>query len=233
MRTIPNIDAEEIRPTPEAVLGHLGGGSPHEASARVIEMVGQALEIFVNEAAPAGLFMDLMPIEFEQIYRGDGENTPRTPLAGIFPRAERLALFAVTVGPRVSDRIQALFDAGDFALGAVLDAVASEGTEQTGFALERCYLAALGQVPAHLRLLRYSPGYCGWHISGQRALFKALDPEEIGITLSPSCLMTPLKSISGVMVGGPGEIHDFVADYPFCVTCTDKGCRARIRRVRG
>ena len=56
-------------------------------------------------------------------------------------------------------------------------------------------------------VLRYSPGYCGWHVSGQINLFNTLTPEKIGITLGESCLMNPLKSVSGVLVAGPPNIH--------------------------
>jgi hypothetical protein len=80
--------------------------------------------------------------------------------------------------------------------------------------------------------LRYSPGYCGWHLSGQRALFAALQPEEIGITLRESMLMVPLKSMSGVIVAGLPAIHAFADDYPFCGECRTRGCRERIARVR-
>lgn len=233
MRNRPAIKAEEILPAPEAILGYLGGRSAPGPSERISEMIARAREIFRQEADPAVLYADVTPDEFAVIYRGAGGNAPRTPLEGIYPRATHLALFAATVGHRVSDRIQALFDAGDYALGAVLDAAASEGTEQLGAALVHHYRAALDAPPADLRWLRYSPGYCGWDIGGQRALFAALKPEEIGIALSSSFLMSPLKSISGVLVGGPAEIHTFVADYPFCETCTEKGCRARIRSISG
>lgn len=223
----PKIDGAEILPTAKSVLGYLGGRSAPGPSERVNAMIARALEIFEREADPAAIYTDVTPADFARIYLGEGANAARTPLEEIYARATHLALFAATVGQRLSDRIQILFDAGDYALGAVLDAVASEGTEQIGTLLERHCLTAA----ENLRFLRYSPGYCGWDISGQRALFDALKPEEIGITLSSTYLMTPLKSISGVLVGGPAEIHSFVADYTFCETCTDKGCRARIRGI--
>jgi hypothetical protein len=40
--------------------------------------------------------------------------------------------------------------------------------------------------------------------------------------------MQPLKSVSGVLVAGAGEIHDFDNDYDFCDTCTKHQCRERI-----
>jgi hypothetical protein len=76
--------------------------------------------------------------------------------------------------------------------------------------------------------LAYSPGYCGWHISGQKQLFAFLKPEQIGISLTKSCLMRPLKSVSGVVIVGHGSIHEFQDAYPFCERCRTHGCRDRI-----
>ena len=49
-----------------------------------------------------------------------------------------------------------------------------------------------------------------------------------GVTLNASCLMQPLKSVSGVLVAGERDIHDFVQDYDFCDVCTTHHCRLRI-----
>jgi hypothetical protein len=81
--------------------------------------------------------------------------------------------------------------------------------------------------------LRYSPGYCGWHVSGQKRLFRSLEPERIGITLTDSCLMQPLKSVSGVIVAGPKEVHRFSPNYSFCRHCETHSCRERLRALFG
>ena len=49
----------------------------------------------------------------------------------------------------------------------------------------------------------YSPGYCGWHLSEQKLLFSLLPDGISGITLTDSCLMLPIKSVSGIV--GVGE----------------------------
>jgi hypothetical protein len=77
----------------------------------------------------------------------------------------------------------------------------------------------------------YSPGYCGWHISGQRALFDRLRPERIGISLNESFLMTPLKSVSGVLIAGPVDSHMFVANFSYCVDCRERSCTERLERL--
>jgi hypothetical protein len=48
----------------------------------------------------------------------------------------------------------------------------------------------------------YSPGYCGWDVAEQQKLFSLLPSEPCGIKLNASSLMTPLKSVSGIIAIG-------------------------------
>jgi len=128
-------------------------------------------------------------------------------------------------------RIATLFDSRDFALATILDAAASEAAEHAADAVQLQYqetLAAREPRNASMKLLRYSPGYCGWHISGQKALFDFLRPQGIGITLRESYLMEPLKSISGLIVAAAADIHRFEDAYPFCADCRSRSCHGRI-----
>jgi hypothetical protein len=79
--------------------------------------------------------------------------------------------------------------------------------------------------------MRYSPGYCGWHISGQKMLFQFLRPEEIGISLLESFLMKPLKSVTGVLIAGKKTVHVFKPEFPFCSECKDHSCQQRIKAL--
>lgn len=198
-------------------------------------LLAEALEELRTIANPRGMLAEVDADRFAQIYEGEGDNDVPSPLAEIFPRADLLALFAATIGAGVSERVTALFEGGRPALGATLDAAASEAAERAAVYIDRVVLETArkeNRASEHSRLLRYSPGYCGWNITGQRALFKALAPQEIGIHLTESSLMEPLKSISGVMVLGPAEIHDFENHYRFCSDCRTKDCRRRIQAIK-
>ena len=48
----------------------------------------------------------------------------------------------------------------------------------------------------------YSPGYCGWHVTQQQLLFSLLPEQPCGVRLSESSLMSPIKSVSGVIAVG-------------------------------
>lgn len=202
--------------------------------ARLARLFDNAMEEFDRLAAPRGLMREIPVEEFADIYGGEGWNAAATPMQEIYPKAQRLALFAATVGDGPSDQIGSLFKRGEPALGYALDVIASEATNMLADRLALRFLGMVRERYSHnadTRVLPYSPGYCGWHVSGQRKLFESLHPGKIGITLNDSFLMRPLKSVSGVLVAGPGEAHRFRPVYPFCEDCTTHECRARMASV--
>lgn len=236
MREIFALTIAEAMPDHEAVKSLQGMRPESTPPPRVAGVIAQALQLLSGCAEPAALAASVTATAFAEIYRGEGRNAVDSPLARIYPRADALVLFALTLGSRVSDEINRLFEEREFALAAMLDSAASAGAEFAVRAVEQRVLDKLrqeGVASSATAALSYSPGYCGWDVSGQRALFAALRPEEIGITLNESFLMVPLKSVSGVIVAGPAAIHEFAADYEFCRPCRSRECRARIRRAHG
>jgi hypothetical protein len=218
-----------LQPQPADVYTALGLPSGGQPSARSAALLQRALELFRTCSEPLGMSEPVCQDEFAGIFAGQGRNAPDTPLQKIFPRAERMHLFAFTLGARISAEIGRLFAGNDFALGSVLDAVASGAADNAGRIAEEWaeHQAAGQKAGPSVRAFIYSPGYCGWHISGQEKLFARLRPETIGIRLNASFLMSPLKSISGVLVTGPAVIHQFSEVYPFCVQCKSPTCRDR------
>lgn len=220
----------EAMPTRDDVLERMGIASPSDLSARTGALLESAADDFARLAEPRGLAEDVSAGEFAVIYAGEGLNSQDTPLPQIWPRADSLALFAATLGEPVSARIAELFAADDMAGGFVLDAVASVAADLLTDRLAGRYRERLPAEAA--AVLGYSPGYCGWHISGQRALFARLGPHEIGISLNDSCLMRPLKSVSGVLVAGAAAIHRFRPEFSCCAECATRQCVGRMRSVQ-
>jgi cobalamin-dependent methionine synthase-like protein len=150
----------------------------------------------------------------------------------VYPRARALALFVATLGEAAPARIRQLFDEDALAQAWMLDAVASAGADLLADRLAERYRQGLvARGISGVRVLPYSPGYCGWPTGGQRPLFDALRPEEIGVTLNDSCLMSPIKTVSGVLVAAPGEAHKFRPDFPFCDDCQTRECGRRMASV--
>jgi hypothetical protein len=219
----------EVLPTEEEVLMRTGVPAGVEPSAAVGALLHEACSRIRRLARPRGVFQRLPADDFARVFRGDGRNAAETPLDEIVPRAEALALFVGTIGQEVADEIAGLFRDGDPALAVMLDAYASEMADAVATDLASRFAA---EVRDGARVLPYSPGYCGWHVSGQRALFVALAPSEVGVTLKESCLMVPLKSVSGVLVSGDATVHRFRPRWAFCEECFGRECGPRMRSVR-
>ena len=230
MRLRVSWTAAETVPGPGEVFRLQGIPSDAAPPPRIEALLETARREYVEMAEPRAVACGISAEDFAGVYRGEGRNAPETPLERIYPGAARLALFTATVGAALTGRIRTLFGRNEAALAVMLDAVASAAADRLAEILGVRFLAGAGggDDASGWSVLAYSPGYCGWHVSGQRALFGHLAPEEIGVTLNASCLMDPLKSVSGVLVAGPGSIHRFPPDYPFCDDCEGKPCRARI-----
>ena len=227
------IALEAIRTPPDRIAVLEAQGIPRTAkvSEHVLGLADRSIERFAELVEPRGAIAEIASAEFVPIYRGMGLNAHRTPLEEIHPLAEQLALFAVTLGEGISVEIGELFRQNEPAEAYALDAIASERADAAADLLSRLYLELLvkeGRIASSSRVLPYSPGYCGWHVTGQRRLFDRLGADRIGVTLNSSCLMQPLKSVSGVLVIGPPSIHEFENDFDFCALCSTYQCRSRI-----
>jgi hypothetical protein len=201
---------------------------------RLRRLLQEAVSAYADLVEPRAVSEELTAERFGSVLApldlpGDG------PVVGqVSARAEARALFVATLGEAVPARIRRLFDEDALAEGWMLDALASAGADHlAGRLAERYRRKLVGQGNDALRVLPYSPGYCGWPTRGQRPLFDALRPEEIGVTLNDSCLMSPLKSVSGVLLAGPGEAHRFRPDFPFCDDCRSHECGRRMASVLG
>ncbi len=139
-------------------------------------------------------------------------------------RAEFVATFVVTIGSAVERLSRRWLREGQVRAGVVADAVASEAVELTA---ERCQerIRAWAHERGFEITPRYSPGYCGMRVDQQIPLFASLPARRIGVRLQPSFLMTPIKSVSGLI--GIGRI-DAVRpdDYP-CRHCDQPDCMQR------
>jgi len=220
MQKIIKFQLIEIEPSKDAVLkanGYPLDKVPHN----IHHLVDESFTLFRKTANPVGIHSNISNENFAEVLFGDGKNESDIPLQNIFPKAEHLTLFALTLGNKISNKIQELFQKNDFALGHMLDCTASLAANEAVRRLEE--MSKTNQAT-----LAYSPGYCGWHISGQKKLFEYLHPGKIGISLNESCLMTPIKSVSGILVSGAEEIHVYENDFEFCNLCSAKTCIERM-----
>jgi hypothetical protein len=144
-------------------------------------------------------------------------------------KAKGVALFLCTAGSGICDKSKELMEKGNMIEGYILDVIGSVTVEaaidkiQDSFEYE---LVCKGFKMAN----RYSPGYCGWSLTEQKQLFELFPNNNCGIKLSGSCLMDPIKSVSGIIGFGT----DITKTACECQMCELETCLYRaIRLARG
>ncbi len=183
------------------VLLRLGYRRPAQVSERVSKLIDEVMEEGRGLLAPAAVD-GLFDVEI-----GEG----RTVIGGILHSAsrslgERLAgcrhavLFAATVGQPIEDWLRGMLAADNLSRALLADAFASSAAIALGLEMERRAELLLKEhdlIPTK----RYAPGYGDWELSAQAPLHALLDSGRVGISLSEDFLMTPSKSVSGVIGG--------------------------------
>ena len=136
--------------------------------------------------------------------------------------AEAYALFVCTAGTAFEQYQQRLKADGDMVRVFIADALGSVIAEKCADQMEMLLQTSIDKLGWH-HTNRFSPGYCGWHVSEQQRLFPMFDGHTCGVTLTDSSLMVPIKSVSGI-IGLGKEVRRM--DYT-CGLCDFKQCYKR------
>ncbi len=195
--------ASELNLTPERVYRALGYDD--EVPEVVPPLVEEVLEEAPQRLNVQAGFLVVPPEETalsEQgiVLRGVAFETGDL-IAGLLAGSEAMAVFATTAGAAFDVWARELL-AEDPMKWCIADALGSVAAERAVDAVEdRLIDVATALDWGATR--SYGPGYCGWHVSEQHKVFGLLPPAFLGITLSESALMRPVKSVSGVIGLGP------------------------------
>lgn len=112
--------------------------------------------------------------------------------------SEAYAFFICTCGQEFEDYQTQLKANGDMVRVFIADALGSVIAEKCADEMEKNVQESIEKLGWH-RTNRFSPGYCGWHVSQQQILFALFKGETCGVRLTSSSLMLPIKSVSGIM----------------------------------
>jgi hypothetical protein len=197
--TLPT--AESILPD---VIRQLGYPSSRELNDDVRGEVERAVDEGLTKTEPACLYKmtPLLRQEKGLIVGRDVEiRSPRwARLVKSLKEPEIICCFVATTGQALEEAINEKQDESLFH-AYLLDSVGSVVTERLTDQLQEHVSSLLGQK-GYQTTARFSPGYCDWELGeGQKALFRFLQPESVGVTQTSAGMMIPQKSISAVLVG--------------------------------
>lgn len=136
--------------------------------------------------------------------------------------SQAYALFICTSGAEFEAYQQRLKEQGDIVRIFIADALGSVMAEKTADLMELHLQESIDKL-GWQHTNRFSPGYCGWHVSQQQLLFPLFNGQTCGVTLTDSSLMMPIKSVSGI-IGVGKKVRKL--DYT-CGLCDFKQCYKR------
>lgn len=165
----------------------------------------------------------------EKLVLTNGARLGGGPVVEVMAGAAELIVAVCTIGPAV-DRLIDLAQKERQLFRAMilheLGAWAVDMVRQEWCRLLEDELQAKGlRVSAPL-----SPGESAWSVKDQAVIFSLLDAGQIGVSLSDSMVMRPIKSLSMIMATGPDPIG--VEGASNCDFCSIKAwCNYRHKRV--
>ena len=136
-----------------------------------------------------------------------------------FKNATQLAVFVGTAGAKISEHAKNIANDGDPLTSYIFDVIGSVTVEKAMEKIKKALKAFVGENGLSISD-SFSPGYCEWNVAEQQMLFSLLPENFCGVSLSPSSLMSPIKSVSGIIAIG----HGMKQKGYQCHWCSDKTC---------
>jgi hypothetical protein len=192
---------------------------------RVLALFDEALALGERLMAPRVAYRAVPASgQSADLIEAAGEQLHIPAIGRLWGPIEAVGAGICTVGSAVEARVRTLFDEREFPLAVMLDSVGSAAVESLAeYANDLLCQAGLA---AGLRVTnRISPGYAGWDTAEQAALWRLCPGTPAGVTLTPSCFMTPIKSISFLVGIGPRARVDHY--FTQCRRCWMRDCAYR------
>ncbi len=213
---------DELAITPSELYEQMGYGQsiPDEATLQEIDQVLQEVKSFLKPSFCYFVKYGALDLEQYTLTIEDTTLSVGKIIARQLRGAEAYAFFVCTAGMDFEDYQRELMRKGDMVRVFIADALGSVIAEKAADRLEESLQMNIDKL-GWKHTNRFSPGYCSWHVSQQQLLFPLFGtPEPCGVHLSDSSLMTPIKSVSGVIGVGPNVRH---LDYT-CGLCDFDKC---------
>jgi len=128
----------------------------------------------------------------------DGLVIESRQLADFLAGCTEIVLMGATAGSEIAAAIQRDAGGDRMTRGVVLDAAASETVDHALDWIMDYFRRSLVRENKTLMNKRFSAGYGDLVLENQRTMYRLLEMERIGITLTDSCILVPEKSVTAV-----------------------------------
>lgn len=227
---IKKVPYEILKINPELLSEMMGYALQDDLNDPISKSIHNALKDGENAFDLRGgyVMVDHIKIDFESYTISSGKivfNTNKIITVKL-KGAEQAAIFMCTAGEKISAMINKYFSIGDLMNGYALDTLANIAVDA---AMDHIQYQLQNEMKAQsLKITnRFSPGYCDWELSEQEKIFSLFPASRLGVSLSSSYLMSPVKTVSGLI--GIGKQVKYINNT--CSLCNNKSCIYRSRKA--
>lgn len=217
----PNLEEDKIG----GLLGAKKASQLSPAIERKLDYWGDRLTDRM-EPQVSHIVRDIEKIENGKLYIRGGETIISPKICRVLARCNQVVLFIATIGEEVSGSIDRLMKKNHMSDAYIADTIGSVAVEsivdQFHLDMEADYRRKGRSVT-----IRFSPGYCDWHIREQKKVFRMMKSLDHDVELTDTYLMEPRKSVSGLFGIWPYKVGGSVASYNPCRECSKTDCIAR------
>lgn len=174
----------------------------------------------LHELVQPAVVWDYFPVQevrHEKVVLAGGRRIGNGPVTTVMGGAGCLAIGVCTIGPAIVERIHAYKARGEAVRVMLLDQLGSLAVGQLSQLLFRRLETDAALQGLHISTY-LSPGESEWSIKDQAVIFDLLDTRPIGVSLTETLLMTPVKSLSLMAGIGPNPMG--VPGATHCDYCT-------------
>jgi cobalamin-dependent methionine synthase I len=216
---IINVDSKQI-------FSQIGYEGDYKPSVRIKNLVDDYIENYHNlvESTYSYTFRTIESVDGDCVYLSDSIILESKVISSLCKRCHKLAFFIMTIGSHLEEMVDYLSENNLVLQATVLDAIGSGAAEQMAGLIEDRIRNVAAMHDQRISR-RFSPGYCDWNVSQQEMIFKILNDDTAGVSLTDEYLMIPRKSVSGII--GIGDTDSGAENYNPCITCTKEECPGR------
>ncbi|MBN2298168.1 MAG: methionine synthase [Deltaproteobacteria bacterium] len=169
---------------------------PAEHLRQVEQYIDQALELI--ELKGSAVVMPVESIDETTLRLENGIVFESAHLAGMMKGCGSILLMGATAGKRIMDEIQSDAAEDNLSRGVVLDAAASEMTDEALDWITGYVNQGLRRNAKRLTEKRYSAGYGDFALENQKIMYDLLKMNELGVSITGSYLLIPEKSVTAL-----------------------------------
>lgn len=178
-------------------MRRLGGSLSDEGQAAAVLPI---MHQVYDACRPMGMYSQLSIVSNDgnDVVLEEGSRISSPSVAKFMGNAKFAWLGVATIGNEAAGISGEYLRQGDGANGLIADACASECAEAAFEAMQRLAMREYLRTGCFLDHRRFSCGYGGWQLTYQRLYFNWFPMDEIGVTLTESCIMVPEKTITAI-----------------------------------